>query len=52
MVKKSPFSDKVITGYKMVAGLANRAFHQCDRLSQRKTGTIKNAQFQQETGRL
>ncbi|WP_122766330.1 hypothetical protein, partial [Pseudomonas viridiflava] len=52
MVKKSPISDKAITGYKMAESLAGRGIYRCGKLSQSLLSPIKNAQFLWETGRL
>ncbi|RMH85405.1 hypothetical protein EA796_07795 [Pseudomonas sp. AOB-7] len=52
MVKKSPFSDKVITPEQAGESLVARGLRGCGTLSQRFVSPIKNAQFRKETGRL
>jgi len=52
MVKKSPFSDKVITLQETAQPLAGRGAHGCGMMSQSNQSAKKNAQFQKETGRF
>jgi len=52
MVKKSPFSDKVITLPETAQPLAGRGAHGCGMMSQSNRSRKKNAQFQKETGRF
>jgi hypothetical protein len=52
MVKKSPFSDKVITCQASRESLAARDLHICGTLSQHFARPIKNAQLRKETGRF
>jgi hypothetical protein len=52
MVKKSPFSDKVITRQGNRESLAGRGLYVCGTLSQHFASPIKNAQLRKETGRF
>jgi hypothetical protein len=52
MVKKSPFSDKVITPQEISESLGARGLRVCGTLSQHFAMPIKNAQLRKETGRF
>jgi hypothetical protein len=52
MVKKSPFSDKVITPQENGESLGACGLHVCGTLSQHFATPIKNAQLRKETGRF
>jgi hypothetical protein len=52
MVKKTPFSDKVITPSEAAEHLAGRGIQGCGMVSQTSPAPIKNAQLRKETGRF
>jgi hypothetical protein len=52
MVKKSPFSDKVITPEETGESLGACGLRVCGTLSQHFATPIKNAQLRKETGRF
>jgi hypothetical protein len=52
MVKKSPFSDKVITPEETGESLDACSLRVCGTLSQHFATPIKNAQLRKETGRF
>jgi len=52
MVKKSPFSDKVITPEEAGESLDARGLRVCGTLSQHFATPKKNAQLRKETGRF
>ncbi|VXB24669.1 conserved hypothetical protein [Pseudomonas sp. 8O] len=52
MVKKSPFSDKVITPEETGESLGRRGLRVCGTLSQQFATPKKNAQLRKETGRF